>query len=231
VNIHKAGGRVQYYYKKSSDDKVRRYLKESEKKLVKKLCQKDYDQRVLASAQKELKLLEKFQKIYEGQICEEIYESLNEHRQIFVDPIWLPDEKFVENWESVRYQAMGFKETSPEYYTDKGERVRSKSEILIANALKKHNITYRYEYALGLKGDITLHPDFTVLNVRKRQELYWEHFGMMDDPQYVESAMKKIETYEKNGIFPGETLIMTFESKGNPINQSTVKLLIEKYMK
>ena len=116
VNIHKAGDRVQYYYKKSPDDKVRRYLKESEKKLVKKLCQKDYDQKVLASARKELKLLEKFQKIYEGQICEEIYENLHEHRQIFVDPIWLSDEKFVEHWEAVTYQPMKFKETTPEYY-------------------------------------------------------------------------------------------------------------------
>ena len=26
-----------------------------------------------------------------------------------------------------------------------------------------------------------IHPDFTVLNVRTREILYWEHLGMMDN--------------------------------------------------
>ena len=55
VNVHAAEGRVQYYYKERSDATERKYLRESEKALVKDLCQKDYDQRVLLAAKKELK--------------------------------------------------------------------------------------------------------------------------------------------------------------------------------
>ena len=53
---------------------------------------------------------------------------------------------------------------------------------------------------------------------------------MMDDPVYVEAAIKKIVTYEQNGIFPGEKLICTYETRKNPINQKVVKSLIEHYL-
>ena len=69
LNVHGSDARVQYYYKETSEDSVRRYLKESEKKLVKDLCQKDYDQRVLWAAKKELTVLERLQKIYKGNVC------------------------------------------------------------------------------------------------------------------------------------------------------------------
>ena len=35
---------------------------------------------------------------------------------------------------------------------------------------------------------------------------------MMDDPAYAQNAVKKIQAYEKNGIYPGERLILTFET-------------------
>ena len=109
-----------------------------------------------------------------------------------------------------------------EYYTDKGERVRSKSEIIIANMLKTLNIPYKYECPLKI-GDILLYPDFTILDVKGRRERYLEHFGMMGDLDYVNNMMLKISTYEKNNIFIGDKLICTFESAKRPLNISTLK--------
>ncbi len=231
LNVHSSKGRVQFYYKESSEVKERRYLKEKEKKLVKELCQKDYDQKVLSVAQIELKALERLQKIYKGQVIEEVFENMNIHRQKHITPVYLPDDEFVKNWESVTYEHMYFSPGFPEYYTDKRERVRSKSEILIANALKNQGVPYRYEYPLYLEDYRTLHPDFMVLNIRTRKEMFWEHFGMMDNPEYAESAIKKIETYGKNGIFLGKNLIATFESKNNPLNIKMINLLIEQNLK
>ena len=74
-----------------------------------------------------------------------------------------------------------------------------------------------------------IYPDFTVLNVKKRKEYYWEHFGMMDDPSYAEKVLQKLSTYEQNGIFPGEQLIITFETRKNPLNQKQISNLIEHY--
>lgn len=80
------------------------------------------------------------------------------------------------------------------------ERVRSKSEVIIANTLARFNIPYRYEYPLELKNGHTVHPDFLCLNARTRAEFYWEHFGLMDEPDYLERTLAKIKDYAESGI-------------------------------
>ena len=230
VNVHNSKGRVQYYYKENSKAKVRRYLKENEKILVKELCQKDYDERVLDSAKKELKILEKLYKIYQSKVCEEIFESLNIHRQKFVVPLRLPDKEYIERWENELYEKPGFAADYPEYYTDKGERVRSKSEVLIANALKNRGIPYKYEYPIRLDNGLTYHPDFRILKIKNRKIVYWEHFGKMDDPEYVEKVVRKLNAYAQNDIFPGKNLIVTFENGKRPLNLKSINLMMEQYL-
>lgn len=58
----------------------------------------------------------------------------------------------------------------------------------------------------------------------------WEHLGMMDDPNYVDMAIKKINTYEQNDILLGKNLILTYETKKNPLNSKTIKLIIQHYL-
>ena len=228
VHICQSGNRIQFYLKK---DGRRIYLKESQSKLVEKLIRKDYDQKVLAAAKKELKELEKLSKNYPKTTCEEIFEKLHEERKRVVNSIWVPDQEYVEQWEAEEYVKKGFREGAPEYYTNKGERVRSKTEILIANALEKHKIPYHYEKPLNLNSYLTVHPDFTILNVRKRKEIYWEHLGMMDDPEYCEHALGRINAYEMEGIFPGDGLILTHETGKMPINSKMIEKMIVQYLK
>ncbi len=76
-----------------------------------------------------------------------------------------------------------------------------------------------------------VYPDFMTLNIQARKEIWWEHLGMMDDPNYVENAIRKIVSYEQNGIFPGENLILTYETKKNPLNQKVIKMMIQRYLK
>ncbi len=54
---------------------------------------------------------------------------------------------------------------------------------------------------------------------------------MMDDAAYVENALQKIALYEQNGILPNDNLILTYETKKNPINRNIIKLMIEQYLK
>lgn len=81
-----------------------------------------------------------------------------------------------------------------------------------------------------LKGVGTVYPDFTILSPKTHGEIYWEHHGMMDDPNYVKSAIRKIETYQKNGIYLGEKLIVTFETSDMPLNTRTMHDLVQKYL-
>lgn len=232
VNICKMYGRKQYYLNENGQ---RSYIKDSDRQLVQSLCQKDYDLRVLRSAQKELKLLEKMNALYcaaaQDSICDSIYEKMSADRRMLIQPIKLSDEEYIKQWETVEYEKKGFRDDAPEYYTEKGERVRSKTEIIIANALKKHEVPYRYEFPLMLKDYGLIHPDFTVLNVRMRKEIYFEHLGMMDDECYREEALRRILAYEKNGIFPGDRLVLTHETLKSPVNSRIIKEIILRHFK
>ena len=41
---------------------------------------------------------------------------------------------------------------------------------------------------------------------------------MMEDPDYVSNVMRKLNTYEKNGIYIGVNLFITYESAKYPLN-------------
>ena len=114
--------------------------------------------------------------------------------------------------------------------TEKGERVRSKSEKILADSFYRKNIPYKYEKPLHLKGYGIVYPDFTFLSRKKEKEIYWEHEGMMDRQEYARTAVKKIESYQTNHIYMGDRLIITFETEQCPLNFRIVENLIEKYL-
>ena len=94
---------------------------------------------------------------------------------------------------------------------------------------------------LGIeKGDkiamiLTNRPEWNMLdmvNKRTRKVYYWEHFGRMDDPKYIEdSFIPKISDYYNFEFLPGEKLLMTFESKHFPLDTTQVKRLIDTFLK
>lgn len=119
----------------------------------------------------------------------------------------------------------------PEHLTHKcssGHVVRSKSEAFIDMVLHMNHIPFRYECALHL-GTVTLFPDFTILHPRTGEEYYWEHFGMMDDPNYSKNAASKIHLYSSHGILPSVRLITTYESRDNPLNMEMVEEMVRFY--
>lgn len=97
--------------------------------------------------------------------------------------------------------------------TVRGELVRSKSEVIIANALHYHNLEYVYEPELIFEGK-SKRPDFRVIDDDTGEEWYWEHCGMMDDPKYKKRWEDKKAFYKKNGIEEGKNLIVTYDVDG-----------------
>lgn len=231
MRISCSQGRTQFYHRKEKEDRRGTYITEKEHNLIEKLAQKEYDQKVLRAVQEELRTVERCLACCMVTEPEVIYEQLHKERKKLVIPIREPQGDFVSRWERVEYQGKGFSENAPEYYTAKNERVRSKSEWMIANLLRENGIPYRYEYPIVLKGLGQVHPDFMVLNTRTRKEYYWEHFGMMDDREYLEKALHKINMYEQNSIYVGEGLIVTYETATCTLNPKTVINKIERYLK
>lgn len=115
-------------------------------------------------------------------------------------------------------------------FTDNSELVRSKTEKIIADKLYKMGIPYVYEMPLFLKDVGYISPDFTVLNKRTRREFYRKHFGMMSNPEYSDKAIKKIITYEKNHIYQGKQLLITYESSSHPLNMKHLDAFINEFL-
>ena len=109
-----------------------------------------------------------------------------------------------------------------------GHKVRSKSEVIISNLLYTNQIPYRYEAALPLK-EFTTYPDFTIMHPVTNKIFYWEHFGMMDNAPYCDTACNKLKTYCYNGIFPSMQLITTYETSKCPISTDQVQQIITQY--
>ncbi|MEE0955607.1 MAG: hypothetical protein U0L49_07270 [Eubacterium sp.] len=113
--------------------------------------------------------------------------------------------------------------------TTSGEFVRSKSEMLIANALYKNQVPYRYECILQLDNGSIYFPDFTILHPDTKEIYYWEHFGLFDRPGYREKACRKIMDYAGSKIYPSVNLIMTFETADHPFNAEQAGEFVKYY--
>ena len=144
-----------------------------------------------------------------------------------VEPTW---EQQLREWMSKDYKGKEFREDTPVILTEQGERVRSKSEKILADYFTRKGIDYKYECPLHLKGYGVVYPDFTILSKKTRQEIYWEHDGRMDDPMYAQSAVRKIQAYEENDIYPGERLILTFETQKNILNTKMIEKMVCRYL-
>jgi hypothetical protein len=75
--------------------------------------------------------------------------------------------------------------------TSKGLAVRSKSELIIAEALTNSGISFEYEKPLTLGGQ-TRYPDFTIEDEISGRTIYWEHLGMLERLDYRRSWEKKL---------------------------------------
>lgn len=218
------------YYRCQEGDKVGNYIRKQDKEIAQKLAQKEYNSKVLQLIQKRLKQIENIIKDYEDDEVEKCFYGEHAAKQKLIVPIEQTWQDKLKDWQEKEYVGKGFQDNTIEIYTQKGERVRSKSEKILADYFYYHGIPYKYEYLLLLKGYGVIYPDFTFLSPKSRQEMYWEHNGMMDDVVYAQKAVKKIELYEKNGIFPGERLILTFETGQTTLNNEIIEAMAKRYL-
>lgn len=227
IRVQKHGNGFQYYLRDDHKDTSGRYLGVSQKNQVKEFLQKEYNLSIIKMMEEELKQISRYVEHTSPTKMMDQYSNLSEGRKRMVNPFILDDEEFILRWEAVKFEGKSFSEDAPMFYTHKGERVRSKSEVIIANLLYKYQIPYRYEFPVTIKDFGITYPDFITLNVRKRKEIYIEHFGLLDDATYRENALRKITKYEMAGISLGDNLLLSFETLKNPLNIQLVEKKIK----
>ena len=216
LRISNKNGITEYYLKNAVGNG--KYLKKQDQELAYAIAQRDYDREVLRRARERKKAIESFLQKYEKSCLKKLYRDINPYRKALIQTNIISDEEYVRRWLAVEYNGRQGYDEIQDFYTEKEERVRSKSEKIIADKLYRLGIPYRYEYPLILQDNIKIYPDFTILKMPEREEVYLEHFGMMDDLDYVRNVMRKLNTYEKNGIYIGVNLFVTYESVKYPLN-------------
>ena len=243
IRISQNSGHPEYYLLTERGSLRGKYLPHSQKTLARQLAQKDYDARLIKLLQNEITALQNYMKqTSNGRAIPELYDSLCPARRSLITPAILTNEQYAARWQDISWKGRPFASDAPYICTARGERVRSKSEVIIADTLFRYNIPYRYEFPITLKritpddirrdfgSSITLYPDFLCLNTRTRTEFYWEHFGLMDDPAYSNNAAGKLRLYTENGLLPGRNLIITMETQTEPPSIKALEKLIEEFL-
>lgn len=227
--LSSSNGTAQYFYKTEKGKQRGEYIPKKNKKLITALAQKDYDLRFLKEVEKQIKQIDKILQNLPDKKLTDVYTELSTARKEFIKPHLLSDEEFIEQWLNVEYRGKDFQSEMPYQITEKGEKVRSKTEKILADKLFALGIPYRYEYPIKLRTFGTVYPDFTLLDISTRKEIYFEHFGMMDNPQYCQKAILKIQEYARNGIYLGKDLLVTFEISQISLDMNMVEEMLRKY--
>lgn len=122
------------------------------------------------------------------------------------------------------------------HITSRGEAVRSKSEVIIADHLHANGIDYHYEHPLEL-GGVTKYPDFTIEDDDSGITFYWEHCGMLSDSAYARRWDAKRAWYRANGILPHTegggpkgTLIETVDNEKGGISSKEILRVVREVL-
>ena len=229
LQIHKNGQSVKLFRKTAdgSPNGKRVYLKQSDRAISEALALKKYLETKLLDLGHEEKACIAYLRHFGGSSNAQKYWERSEAL-----PTLLPENAAPLPVQLERWAAASFSSTAdhPEALVVKAPcgMVRSKSEAIISWELHEHHIPYRYECDLTTPYGI-LHPDFTIRHPSTGDFLFWEHFGRMDDPQYVKNNLPKIQTYLSLGFVPTVNLIVTFETAAKPLDIEFVKMLIRHY--
>ncbi len=234
LRIHRKGKYLEYYHVTQAGDTCGNYISTKEKDLIQQLAQKDHDIKILNALENEIAASRQYLNKIRSKGISSFYKKMSPERRKLITPLTFSDELYAETWQKTSWKGRQFSKDAPEFYTSRGERVRSKSELLIANALFQNNVPYRYEFPLSLTRNsgsrITIYPDFLCLNKRTRSEFYWEHFGLIDSPDYSNNVAAKLRLYTENKILAGKNLIITMETQSEPLSTLTLNSLIEAYL-
>ena len=217
------------YYLSACKDKYgkykRHYIPISNIERIGALARRKYLLKLLPLMEKEYETLAAFLDDYDPNAKYSAAKCLDEKTSELVSVLADPLEQ-EKRWLSVGATADAFLSDNLRYETLKGDLVRSKSEVIIADSLYNAGIAYKYEHPLVLGGK-TYYPDFTVRRRRDGRIFYWEHLGGMDDPDYVTRSLRKLSSYAQYGLVCGNDLLITWESEAVTFQRSTVQKYLE----
>ena len=153
LKIQQRMGNTYYYHQQKSDETgthIKHYISKKDEKLAKTLAQKGYYTKVKPVLEKNLHALEEFVNTYDEDAIDSVYDTLIDARKNLVKPTQISAKEQLRRWSAESYELYQKYPENLRYETEKGEMVRSKSEVIIANILYQHrkDLLYKYERPL-----------------------------------------------------------------------------------
>ena len=218
--------------------KKTRYLGSESNKEVLEIQEKRFLRKTLPMLEKKIKALE----ICVGEIWPLNYLELNES----LPKVYrLPPEKVkemvgsdsAEKWyleatkQKVKDDArFGISHPEDLIHTAKdGTKMRSKSEVAIANELINREIPYIYEKPLFVNNHL-MHPDFMFYSYSRMKPMIWEHAGMIGDEGYRSGFEKRMDQYMRGGFAPCVDVILTFDTTDGRLDTRIIDAIIDEYL-
>lgn len=220
----------QYYLSDCYSINHRVYMSQVLEDVAARYIQREYNEKVIKALQWEISLLKKYLRISRKKGMCALDKLMCKSKKSLYRPVILSDGEYAEKWLNEKYDTKGFSQGEPLFETSFGLRVRSKSEIMIAEALNREKIPFKYEYPFKVRGRC-LYPDFVCLNVRKREAYIWEHFGLLHDKEYLSKVIDKMVLYEERGYVPGKNMIITGEDGIHPLSAKKIEKQIQLFLK
>lgn len=211
-----------------SDGHTNIYIPKSNRALAEKLALKKFLTAQLQDIEKEMRAISFYLRHYPASGRAEALLSEASPYAALLAPGLTPLSQTLSDWMHAPYAHNPYRPEQLIYKCIGGITVRSKSESMIVTALTAHQIPFRYECALQLGGKVVF-PDFTIRHPKTGEVYYYEHFGLMDNANYAESACAKIQLYISHNIIPTIQLITTYETKEHPLTSDMIEKVIESY--
>ena len=224
-------GRRKYYQRLpvcGNRKKERRYGIKTRPEIFNGLVRKEYVTRALRSIDRNIKAIDHAFKTYdpidENSVMSAFIAKYPEltskiYYDSFEPEAWMGDYLRIDN-----YHSESLKQTAID-----GTRMRSKNEVFIASRLDHYGLIYRTDCPTGIPGLKNV-PDFTILRKWDYKRIFWEHFGMMSDPDYRRYAKNKIEEYEAFGIVPWDNLILTYDTSEGYLRADLIEATIQGWL-
>lgn len=112
--------------------------------------------------------------------------------------------------------------------TRRGDSVRSKSEVIIADLLYSKGIDYKYKPPFSGSDGSRRYLDFTFEDTELGLQVCWEHLGMMQQPDYRRRWEAKLAWSRVQDVLPhsegggsGGTLIITQDDANGGVSSPT----------
>lgn len=152
------------FWSESSDDgtkQVRRGITQNQP-LLHALARKKYLQQSLKLLEKNIPALEKLLAAHKAPTPDNIIKSLPKAYEELPPEAFLPELTDKNQWADAEYEQNAYRQEAKIHITARGLKVRSKSEVIIADKLDAYGIPYHYDELIYIENQ-TLSPDFIIL--------------------------------------------------------------------